>query len=98
MVDEQHVFILWAYWKQIVPKNLKFRENIGKDNTHMPYHSFFQQALFFGSHDKVVRIIFVVDNVLQVNTLWQNKRHGGEGTSYMLYKTQELYWKKVNSK
>ena len=35
----------------------------------MPYHSFFQQALFFRSHDKVVCVIFVVDNVLQVNTL-----------------------------
>lgn len=47
----------------------------------MPYHSFIQQALLFGSHDKVVCIIFVVDNVLQVNALWQNKRHSSEGTS-----------------
>ena len=36
--------------------------------THMQNDSFLQQALFFGSHHKVVRVILVVDNVFQVNT------------------------------
>lgn len=31
---------------------------------HMQYHPFVQQTLLFGRHDKVVRVIFVVDDVL----------------------------------
>lgn len=31
--------------------------------------TFVQQTLFLGSHDKVVRIVFVVDDVLQVDAL-----------------------------
>lgn len=34
----------------------------------MQNDSFLQQALFFGSHHKVVRVILVVDDVFQVNT------------------------------
>lgn len=30
----------------------------------MSYYAFIQQALFFGSHDKVVCIILIVDDVL----------------------------------
>lgn len=33
----------------------------------MQYHPFVQQALLLGSHNEVVCIIFVVDNVLQVD-------------------------------
>ena len=34
----------------------------------MQNDSFLQQALFFGSHHKVVRVILVVDDVFQVDT------------------------------
>lgn len=36
--------------------------------THIQNDSFLQQALFFGSHHKVMRVILVVDDVFQVNT------------------------------
>lgn len=36
--------------------------------THMQNNSFLEQALFFGSHHKVVCVILVIDNVFQVNT------------------------------
>lgn len=34
----------------------------------MQNDAFFQQALFFGGHHEVVRVILVVDDVFQVNT------------------------------
>lgn len=36
--------------------------------THMQNDSFLQQALFFGSHHKVMCVILVVHNIFQVNT------------------------------
>lgn len=36
-----------------------------------------QQALLLGSHDKVVGVVFVVDNILKINTWnekWNRKR------------------------
>ena len=35
--------------------------------TYLFEHSLLEQALFLGCHDKVVSVIFVVDNVFQVN-------------------------------
>lgn len=40
----------------------------------MQYHPFVQQALLFGRHNKIVCVIFVVDNVLQINTCNQKTK------------------------
>lgn len=34
----------------------------------MQYHPFVEQTLLFGCHNKIVCVIFVVDDILQVNT------------------------------
>lgn len=40
--------------------------------SHLFNDPLLQQALLFGSHDKVVGVVFVVDNILQINT-WNGK-------------------------
>lgn len=40
--------------------------------SHLLYDPLLQQALLLGSHDKVVGFIFVVDDILQINT-WSKK-------------------------
>lgn len=55
------------------PNQLVYRR-FKEFNTHMSYHPFVQQTLLFGSHDEVVSIIFVVDNVLQINACDRMKR------------------------
>ncbi len=36
--------------------------------THLLQHSFLEKTLLFGSHDKVMSVVLVVDNVLKINT------------------------------
>lgn len=55
-------------WKEIQLLSHTHRAALGALITHIQNDSFLQQALFFGSHHKVVRVILVVDNVFQVNT------------------------------
>lgn len=49
---------------------LAWRETIA----HMQYHPFVQQALLFGRHNEVVCVIFVVDDVLQINACNEKTR------------------------
>lgn len=42
--------------------------------THINDNSFIQQALFLCSHDKVVRVVLVVHNVLQVDACDKESR------------------------
>ncbi len=40
--------------------------------SHLFIDPLLQQALLLGSHDKVVGVVFVVENILQINT-WNGK-------------------------
>lgn len=42
---------------------------------HLFNDPFLQQALLFGSHDEVVGVIFIIDNVLQIDA-WSEIRAG----------------------
>lgn len=49
--------------------------------SHLFNDPFLQQALLFGSHDKVVGVVFIVDDILQIDT-WNGKwseSRGGMG-------------------
>ena len=39
--------------------------------TYVQYHPFVQQALLLGCHNEIVRVVLVVDDVLQVNACEQ---------------------------
>lgn len=45
--------------------------------THVQNDTLLQQTLLLGSHHKVVRVIFIVDNVFQINP-WRGKLTKGE--------------------
>lgn len=40
--------------------------------THTQYDSFLQETLLLSRHDKVMSVILIVDDVLQVNTCERN--------------------------
>lgn len=51
--------------------------NVGETKNSPAYiddDAFIQQALFLGSHDKVVSVVPVVHNVLQINTCAERAR------------------------
>ena len=51
--------------------------------SHLFNDPFLQQALLFGSHDKVVGVVFIVDNILQIDT-WNGESielKSGQGES-----------------
>lgn len=52
--------------------------------THMQNDSLLQQALFFGSHHEVMRVVLVVDDVFQVNTC------GGERGEMVINQTDNF--------
>lgn len=41
--------------------------------THIDDHTLIQQALFLCSHDKVVRVVPVIDDVFQINPCTKDK-------------------------
>lgn len=51
-------------------KDVAWREPVA----YMQYHPFVQQALLFGRHNEVVCVIFVVDDVLQINACNEKMR------------------------
>ena len=46
--------------------------------TYVQYHPFVQQALLLGCHNEIVRVVLVVDDVLQVNACEQEAEVWGE--------------------
>lgn len=68
--------------------------------THMQNDSLLQQALFLGSHDKVVRVILVVDNVFQVNSYQINRKRVwglifGKPMSFLQLLLWLLHWQSL---
>lgn len=62
----------------MVIKKAPFNVHISETKSYAAYindDSFVQQALFLGSHDKVMRVVPVVHNVLQVNTCAERARN-----------------------
>lgn len=47
--------------------------------SHLLNDPLFQQTLPLGSHDKVVGVVFVVDNILQINTWKERKKERPSG-------------------
>lgn len=45
--------------------------------THVQNNTLLQQTLLLCSHHKVVRVIFIIDNVFQINP-WRDKLTEGE--------------------
>lgn len=41
--------------------------------SHLFNDPFLQQALLFGSHDKVVGVIFIIDNILQIDACSESR-------------------------
>lgn len=50
---------------------------------YLAQHSQLQQTLLLGCHHKVVRIILVVHDVLQINAWWAEQRTGDEPSTIL---------------
>lgn len=54
--------------KKLVNYATSTHANLGCVYTHIYYDSFVQETLFLCGHDEVVRVVFVVNYILQVNS------------------------------